>query len=144
MVWQPRCTSKYKLNTDAAIDADGKLMGFGTVICDSEGMIITTSSQRIVATYPPYVAEAIAMYRGLLLAADIGVFSVEVESDTTTVVKWVVDGDHKNSDIDLILSDIRNLIQNFNICSISFMSGKTNNVAHYQAKMAFCLFEDCF
>ncbi|KAK2650926.1 hypothetical protein Ddye_018415 [Dipteronia dyeriana] len=143
VVWQPPCIGRYKLNTDAAIDYDGKIMGFGAVIRDSVWMVIATSSQRIEATYPPHVAEAIAMYRGLLLATDIGVFSVEAEFDAATVVKWVVDGDLKNSDVGLILADIRSLMYNFNFCSIGFVPRKANYVAHHLANMVFCLSEDC-
>ncbi|KAK2662428.1 hypothetical protein Ddye_001002 [Dipteronia dyeriana] len=73
VVWQPPCIGIYKLNTDAAIDTDGKIVGvFGVVIRDSEGMVITTSFQRIEATYPPHVAEAIAMYQGLFWLLTLG------------------------------------------------------------------------
>ncbi|KAK2662640.1 hypothetical protein Ddye_001214 [Dipteronia dyeriana] len=144
VVWQPPCIGIYKLNTYATIDTDGKIVGFGAVIRDSKGMVIATSSQRIEATYPPHVVVAIIMYRGLLLATDIGVFSVEAESDAATIVKWVVDGDHQNSDVGLILADIRSLMHNFNFCLIGFVPRKANYVAHYLTKMAFCLSDDCF
>ncbi|KAK2653785.1 hypothetical protein Ddye_013641 [Dipteronia dyeriana] len=41
VVWQPPCIGRYQLNTNAAIDTDGKIVGFGAVIRDSEGMSMT-------------------------------------------------------------------------------------------------------
>ncbi|KAI9184876.1 hypothetical protein LWI28_002039 [Acer negundo] len=52
------------------------------------------------------------IFRGFLLASDIGVFSVEVKYDADVVVNWANDGGHFNSDVGLILTDIRSLMQN--------------------------------
>ncbi|KAK3230675.1 hypothetical protein Dsin_002556 [Dipteronia sinensis] len=104
VVWQPPYVGSYKLNTYAAIDSDGKVVGFGTVIRDAESM-------------------------SLLLASDISMFNVEAGTDAVVVHKWVVVADHLSSEVGLILTDIRVVIQNLNNCSVRFVPRNANFVA---------------
>ena len=93
------------------------------------------------ATYSPHVTETVALYRGLLLASDIGVFNMETESDAAVVVDWVAGADYLSSEVGLILADIRLVIQNQSFCSVRFVPRKVNSVA---PKLALCLTEGVY
>ncbi|KAK3218059.1 hypothetical protein Dsin_012029 [Dipteronia sinensis] len=66
--WQHPCLGRFKLNCNSAIDKLGRYVGVGIVIRDCDGYVVASSTQRIQATYNPQVAEAIAIYRDILLA----------------------------------------------------------------------------
>ena len=76
----------YKLNTDAALDVRGNVVGVGLVIWDRVGRVMATSAQRVVASFTPPVAEASTVLRGLQLAVDASLLPIEIESDALEVV----------------------------------------------------------
>ncbi|KAK3218653.1 hypothetical protein Dsin_012623 [Dipteronia sinensis] len=58
LVWIPLDPGMYKINFDVVID---RLVGFRTVIRDSEGFVMASSSQKIEATFSLQMAEAFAI-----------------------------------------------------------------------------------
>ena len=68
------------------------MLGLVIVIHDSEGMVMASSSQKIVANFTPQVAKAMAILRGLYFARDAGLVSMVVESNVVVMVKWVKEG----------------------------------------------------
>ncbi|KAK3188720.1 hypothetical protein Dsin_028281 [Dipteronia sinensis] len=81
---------------------------------------------RLIATYAPHVAEMVALYRGLLLAYEIGCFEVETESDAALVINWVSDGKAVDSDVGLILEDILSLSRRMRFCNCKFIPSECN------------------
>ncbi|KAK2656458.1 hypothetical protein Ddye_009510 [Dipteronia dyeriana] len=61
VVWKPPPSDFYKINTDVAIDVAGQMIGIGIVIRDVTGFVMASSSQRIIATFTPQVAEAMVI-----------------------------------------------------------------------------------
>ena len=66
--WDPPCKGRYKLNCGAAIDKVWKVVGMCIMVRDYDGFVVAASSQRIQGIYSPQVAEAMAIFRGLVLA----------------------------------------------------------------------------
>ncbi|KAI9180800.1 hypothetical protein LWI28_008283 [Acer negundo] len=135
-VWSPPSHDLYKINCDAAIDSTGYLVGCGAVIRNSNGLVMTASSQQLVATFLPHVAEAYAILCGLQLAIDSGLFPVTVESDAAVVVNWINEGLVPISEVGVFISDIKNLLQQIQFIAVSFVPRLANTVAHCLAKFA--------
>ncbi|KAK2642635.1 hypothetical protein Ddye_024398 [Dipteronia dyeriana] len=119
-----------------ALDKASRVVGIGIVIRDSKGLVTASSCQRIIATYAPHMAETVALYRGLLLAYEVGCFEVDAESDAVLVINWVSDGKVVDSDKGLILKDILSLSRQMGFCSFKFTSRECNYVSHCLAKLA--------
>ncbi|KAK3224771.1 hypothetical protein Dsin_004633 [Dipteronia sinensis] len=96
--WVPPNSGLFKLNTDAALNASGGVVGVGSVVRDSMGCVLATSSQQVVATYNAQLAEAVAIHRDLVLACKTGLYPVEVESNAKVVVGWINDSNHYSSE----------------------------------------------
>ncbi|TXG74012.1 hypothetical protein EZV62_002591 [Acer yangbiense] len=70
---------RIKLNTDATLDLVKGKVGIGVISRDHLGDVLASSSQPLLAHFPPVVTEALAVQRGLLFARDEpmrGCFSV--------------------------------------------------------------------
>ena len=124
------------MNCDSAIDKVGKVVGMCIMVRDYDSFVVAASSQRIQATYSPQVAQAMAIFRGLMLAQEIGFWQVEA-----VVVGWVNDAKSK---VGLIVENIKLLSKSLRFCSFSFVSRNFNYVAHCLAKQAMSIDEDLF
>ncbi|KAK3199632.1 hypothetical protein Dsin_023047 [Dipteronia sinensis] len=143
-IWKPPNHGLYKINCDAAIDLAGCLVGCGTVIRNDEGLVMVASSQRMMATFPSHIAEATAILCGIQLAIDSGLNPVTVESDVAVVLDWINGGDAFYSETGVIISDIKNLLQQTNCVAVAFVPRSANQVAHCLAKYALSCSEDRF
>ncbi|KAK3217704.1 hypothetical protein Dsin_011674 [Dipteronia sinensis] len=121
-----------------------KIVGVGIVIRDLDGFVEAASSQRISATYSPHVAKAVAIYKGFLLASQTDFWRVEVESDAAVVVGWVNDGKVMESEVGLVVEDIKLLTNTMLFCTVNFVSRKFNRVAHCLTKLALSSNEDLY
>ena len=45
VIWKPHVKRVYKVNSDAALDADHYVVGFGLVVHDFRGSVMATSAQ---------------------------------------------------------------------------------------------------
>ncbi|KAK1587052.1 hypothetical protein Q3G72_009083 [Acer saccharum] len=88
------------------------------VIRDSEGFVMASSCQRVIATFDPQVAEAVAIQQGLLLSHDSGLGPVVMESDAQVVVGWIKDGSQFYSNVGMIIVDICELLRAMNCVSM--------------------------
>ncbi|KAK3224802.1 hypothetical protein Dsin_004664 [Dipteronia sinensis] len=127
--WVPPNSGLFKLNTDAALNASGCVVGVGLVVQDSMCYVLATSSQRVVVTYNTQLAEAVTIHRGLVLACETGLYPVEVESDAKVVIGWINDSKHYSSKVGLVIDAIRKILRYNVSCFIKFVSRKANVVA---------------
>ena len=132
----------YKINCDAGINVVGRLVGVGIVIHDSEGFVMASSSQKIEATFSPQVVEAVAIYRGLQLAIDIGLTPCKIKSDAEVIVGWINCKNYLCSEIGVVIDDIHLLLEQVRCVSVNFVPRKANQVAHVLAKNGFSFIED--
>ncbi|KAK3224549.1 hypothetical protein Dsin_011574 [Dipteronia sinensis] len=118
VVWRPLNMGVYKLNCDADVDQARGFIGIGLV------------------------AEAVAIYRGLRLAIESGLRPIMVESDAALVVKWINVGSFLDSNVGLILSDIRSLIHEAICVEIGYTYRNYDKVAHVLVKNVLLCEED--
>ncbi|KAL5845509.1 hypothetical protein ACOSQ4_011467 [Xanthoceras sorbifolium] len=125
-----------KINSDVAVDARGRRLGFGVVFRDSVGEVLVSYTSLLPGLFSSDIGEALAILLGLRLAGDMGFPSVCVESDAASVVKQLSSRVPSCSDIGLILDDILSLVGGFADISFSSVRRSTNKVAHGLAKFA--------
>ena len=82
------------------------------------------------------MAEAIAIYIGLLLALETGFTNVVNECNAQVIVNWIKNDSRLYSEVGLILADIKILFYNFGSVEVSYVPRKANQVANCLAKMA--------
>ncbi|KAK3199349.1 hypothetical protein Dsin_022764 [Dipteronia sinensis] len=105
---------------------------------------MAVSAQRIQASYSPQVAEAVALLRGIILAAETGLSPIVVESDPLGVVNLVNAGSSCSTEIRLVIDDIRDLSQGLGGSQVLHVSRKANYVPHFLSKMAWTLISTAF
>ncbi|KAH7565686.1 hypothetical protein JRO89_XS08G0000300 [Xanthoceras sorbifolium] len=108
--WIPPIEGFSKLNFDVAIDLQNGRVGLGVVIRDQLGKVLLSSSSVIEGDFDPEAAEALALRFGLTLAAEAGIFHVQVESYSANLVKLINSYSLPRSEIGFILDDIRSLL----------------------------------
>ncbi|KAL5780225.1 hypothetical protein ACOSQ2_010962 [Xanthoceras sorbifolium] len=134
--WQAPSPGWIKINSDVAVDARGRRLGFGVVFRDSVGEVLVSYTSLLPGLFSSDIGEALAILLGLRLAGDMGFPSVCVESDAASVVKQLSSRAPSCSDIGLILDDILSLVGGFAVISFSSVRRSANKVAHGLAKFA--------
>ncbi|KAK0574247.1 hypothetical protein LWI29_020355 [Acer saccharum] len=114
--WVPSFLDKFLLNSNVAVDGSRRMVGIGLVICNFEGCVMATSSQRICAYYSPMVDEAVAIMKGLHLAFDTGLVPLDLVSDAAVVVGMVNDMKEHDLEIGLVIDAIRRLMLSLPSC----------------------------
>ncbi|KAK2649209.1 hypothetical protein Ddye_016698 [Dipteronia dyeriana] len=124
VAWEPPLCF-YKISTDAAVDGACQVIGIGISIRDETGFVMTSSSQRINATFSPHVVEAVAV--------------LVAKTDVQVVAKWIAEGTQLYSEVCLVITYILPLIQNMRSRLVSYVPRKANQVAHLLTRMAMAL-----
>ena len=84
--WKLPLANVYKINTDGGCNEPRKCSGIGVVIRDSNGQLIAALSTMIPLIYETDIVEAMALRSGIILAAEIGLHRVILESDAEKVI----------------------------------------------------------
>jgi ribonuclease HI len=74
-----------KLNCDAAFSEDSKSGGWGWIIRDSDGDVITAGRGRVDYLHNPFQAEVRSYLQGVQASIDLGISYLEVETDAKMV-----------------------------------------------------------
>ncbi|KAK2638080.1 hypothetical protein Ddye_025875 [Dipteronia dyeriana] len=144
VVWQDPSVGIFKVNCDAALDMNNKLVGIGLVVRDHYSSILALCAQRIHACYSPLVAEAVAVLRGINFVLKTGVFPLVVETDALGVVQMVKIGSSFSVDIGLVIGGILARLQDSKGATMGFVPKKANSVTHTLLKLALHIGEDLF
>ena len=76
----------YKVNADGAIFKDIGCCGVGIVIRNDEGLLMGAMSKRVKLPLKALESEALAVQEEIMLAWDLGLREIEIESDSHLVV----------------------------------------------------------
>ncbi|KAK3204684.1 hypothetical protein Dsin_018730, partial [Dipteronia sinensis] len=135
--WRPPDPNVFKINSMAITDVKACKIGIGIVIRDHTCSVLASRCQYLNASYNRVTANAMAILKGLHFGiACCGESPVCVESEATTVVKWINDASHLASDCGVILTDIATILNRLGISSVLPGSSRTNKVALGLAKKA--------
>ena len=88
--WAAPPPNTYKINVDGATSENGKPSSIGVVIRDCRGYVVAARGKILPATYSAEVTEAFAVEERVVLAYELKLSNVILESDSTAVVQALV------------------------------------------------------
>ncbi|XP_011016192.1 PREDICTED: uncharacterized protein LOC105119721 isoform X2 [Populus euphratica] len=121
-----------KLNTDGSIDSENA--GIGGLFRDYEGNAICGFVSK-ASGHDIFLVELWAIWRGLVLALDLHIQVVWVESDSLSVVNTINRQQPYSGKADACLKRIWHLLKMFKKHKVSHSWRETNRAADYLAKM---------
>jgi ribonuclease HI len=132
--WTPPPPSVLGLNVDAALFPAERRMGVGAVLWDHDGSFVLSISEGLGVFPALEMAEAIAVRRALTVARDQNMPKVALVLDCLSLIQRITSQVRDRSSLGTVIDDIKILATDFESCSFSFSSRKTNVVAHKLAR----------
>lgn len=136
VTWQPPPRGISKLNWDAAIAADRKLMGIGVIARDYEGRVLATQCLTKPYVRDSGVAEAMALRAAVVLMEQLGITQAILAGDCLEVVQAVKTEESSLARYGPILEDTKELLKVCNYWDICHVRRTSNEAAHRLAKLA--------
>ncbi|KAE8776165.1 hypothetical protein D1007_51201 [Hordeum vulgare] len=134
--WQRPPDGLYKLNVDAGFSEDSGTGSTGAVLRSDKGVFIVGSCSAISFAEDVSSAEARALRDGLLLASEVGVQKIIVESDCQDVIDTMLLDDNSLGPAAAVYEECSFLAKNFSLIQFSFCPREANMVAHTLARFA--------
>ena len=129
-----RSKNFYKVNTNGGTNKARQCPGIRVVIRDYRGQLMAALSSMIPNLFEVEVVEALALRREIILADEIGIRRIILESDAEKVVR-AFKSDHEDlSDLSLIIDDCKAFAINFLSFDCCFVRRSSNQCAHVFAK----------
>lgn len=113
-----------------------KSWGFGAVLRDNNGCIMTTATRGWNQQLDPRTAEVMSFKVGLELACDLCFLDVEAETDCLDVTKALSKQVSDNTLFHLLILDNLSCMGDFRSCHVDHIGRDGNKVAHELAKLA--------
>ena len=132
--WTPPLPGVFKINVDGATSEDGRNSSVGVVIRDSGGVILTACSKFLQGQFSIEEVEALAMEAGILLAQDMKLSQIIVESDAISIVNSVNENFMEGS-IGYLFQGILALLSSFTSWKVNHVNRDYNRVAHELAHL---------
>ncbi|KAE8689860.1 E3 ubiquitin-protein ligase UPL1-like isoform X1 [Hibiscus syriacus] len=130
-IWKKPESGCIKLNTDGSIVRG--YSGFGGLLRDHQGKplcgFVTRSFQDNI-----FLVELLAVWRGIMLALDLGVSVIWIESDSLSVVKTLNREQSYDPKIDRYLGEIWNLLTMFEDYRVTHTWREANKAADYLSR----------
>jgi hypothetical protein len=134
--WSPPPNGVICVNVDVALFPTEQRMGWGAVLWDHNGHFILCVREGLSGLPVPELAEAITARCALMVTKDHGVARVELVSDCKSLIQRINSSTKDRSVVGTVVADIKLLARDFESCSFTFSSRKTNVVAHKLARCA--------
>ena len=133
--WSLPPPSFHKVQVDRASSLDGSSSSIGVIVWDSSGHITAAMSKPLPAHYSLDAAEAIALENGILLAHELNIRHVLLESDSLSTVQSVL---AKKNDEPLghMYSGIYSSLLPFCSWALNHLKRDRNRAAHDLAQLA--------
>ena len=87
--WHAPLVGFFKVNVDGAAFDDGRPSCIGVVIRDSRGFFIAVSNKILPVSFSAAITESLALQERVLLASELGISHVLVESDAPSVIQAI-------------------------------------------------------
>ncbi|KAK2661231.1 hypothetical protein Ddye_007764 [Dipteronia dyeriana] len=132
--WVPPPPGGFKVNTDAALDAQAGHIGVG-IIRNDVGDVMASSAQKVLVGFLVPVAGAVAILKGMQFACESGLNPSIFESDAQGVVNIINSRVPPLSEIGMVIYDILRLLDGPLTFAVAFVSRTANSTAHGLAKL---------
>ena len=131
--WQAPPSSFIKINTDGAASY-GSPSCTGMAIRNCRGCLIAASRKVLPSTFSSEVTEALALQDGVLLALELGISQVIVESDALSIIQAINEG-VSGGELGHIVQNIKDISSSFSWCSFLHLNRSGNRAAHELARV---------
>jgi hypothetical protein len=129
-LWRLPPSEIFKAKWDATLNSKRGKLGFGSVVCDSQGVVFAVSSHSVNACVDPVVAEALVALHTMEFRRNRGLTSIILEGDSLLVDNAINMLGFNWSLLGNIISDIQGILYGFHNWKVQ----RTNAVAHFLAK----------
>ena len=136
VVWRPPKPGWYKVNTDEATFDDIKCFGVGVVIRNERGEIMGGLSKKFMLPLGGLEAEAKAVEDGVVLAWDLRLKDIIIESDALLVTNYLGKQSVMLSSIRKVVEGILEGLRKFNAWDVNHTRKSGNIAAHIMARQA--------
>ena len=127
--WNPPHSGIFKVNVDGATLDLGGNSSIGVIVRDYTGLTVVTSCKVLKACYSANLVEIMALLHGILLARDLQLSRVILESDALVAIQDI-NNKYTDSSSGYLIMDILHICSSFESCSFQHISRDFNQVAH--------------
>jgi ribonuclease HI len=128
--WKTPPDDTYKVNVDGAFHSDSRTGGWGFVIRNTNGEVLASGAGNISFAASAIHTEAMAAYKGLQHAAQLGMAKIILETDATVLADTLNSISIDRSSIGCIIRQMRDFMQfEFSSCIVSVCNRNCNKVA---------------
>nr|POE45810.1 hypothetical protein CFP56_77145 [Quercus suber] len=135
--WEVPPTSVYKVNVYGATSGGARYSGVGVVIRNNMGEPIAALCKPLPRQFSSLETEILALEQGILLAKEMELTDVILESDALTVVQDI-QAKEFNGSLGHLYQGICSLLKSFSSWKICHLKRDYNTVAHTLAQYAKC------
>ncbi|KAL0000430.1 hypothetical protein SO802_014211 [Lithocarpus litseifolius] len=135
MSWQVPPSSFFKINDDGAASDGGRPSSIRVVIRDCRGFLIAASNKILPAPFSAKITKALALQEGVLLASEMGIFHVIVESDALSIIQAIIEID-LGGELGHIVQNIKDISSSLSWCSFQHLKRSGNRASHEFARAA--------
>ena len=133
--WTPPPPGVFKVNVDGVTSVDGRNSSVGAIIRDSCGVVIAACCKYFQGHFSIAKVEALAVESGILLARDMKISQVIIESDATSTVSDINEK-FVDSSLGHLCQGILALLNSFSSWKTKHLKREYNRVAHELAHLA--------
>ena len=134
--WSPPPIDVVAISVDAAVRAENRRVGLGIMARDSKGVVLGAETTVLHLGLSPQVAEASAVFHGMLFALDKGWSRIVIQSDCMEVISAIQKRGARATELGTVLNDIFILVSRFENISFIFHPRGCNKAAHVLASYA--------
>ncbi len=133
-IWYSPPPGCYKVNYDGTVFSETKEAGLGIIIRDDRGLPMVSFSQKVPFPGWSGAVEDMALRRALLLALEMGFYSIILKGDSETLVKECNSSERYLSAFGHIVEDVQQSMVHFDYCIFSHTIRQSNQLAHALAR----------
>ena len=133
--WRAPPMEMYKINVDGATSEDGRPSSIGVIIRDSRSETIAAMCMSLPSQYTSLEIETIAIEKGVLLAKEMGLQQILLETYALTVAQSLAAGD-KGGCLGHFIQGISENLRSFTVWQINHLRRDCNKVVHELAQFA--------
>ena len=125
----------FKVNVDGATSDHGGNSRIGVIVRDYTSLTVAASCKVLKACYSADLVEIMTLLHGILLARDLQLSQVILESDALVAIQDI-NNKYTGSSSGNLIMDILHICSSFESCSLQHISRDFNQVAHELAHYA--------
>ncbi|KAL0007153.1 hypothetical protein SO802_008655 [Lithocarpus litseifolius] len=133
--WHAPPAGVFKINVDGATSENGRNSSVGVIIRDSNGMTVVSCSNYLSGQFTALETEALAVECGILLAREMELAQVIIETDALSVVQSITTGETEGG-IGHSYLGIIGLLNTLRSWKLKHLKRDYNRIAHELAQIA--------